>query len=241
MPLSRRQAALMVAALFASACATPASRQPRSGFEPAGFQPWTEAAPAYRLFPGDTLEVTVHTAPELSGAREVGPDGRVVLPLAGGVSVAGLTAPEAARAIAGRYATVLRDPIVEARPAAFGSQAILVGGEVRNPGLFQLPSTRTGVLEAVMLAGGVTPRARRSEVAVLRRADSGGVMLREVDLADALRGRPADTTPLVRHDIVFVPRSTIAEINDFIDLYVRGILPLDTAFSYAIANQVFDE
>ena len=218
-------------------------REPRNpaDFDPTRFQPWTDSAPAYRLFPGDVVQVTVHTAPELSGDYPIGPDGRVNLPLAGGVMVAGQSAPEAARTFASRYASVLRDPIIEVRSASFGSQRILVGGEVTEPGLFELPSARIGVLEAVMLAGGPTIRARRRSVVVLRRAENGGVMMRQVDLSRALQGRGgADTIPLTRHDIVFVPRSGIAEVNDFIELYVRNILPVDQAFAFALADSVIN-
>ncbi len=210
-------------------------------FEPNRFEPWSDSAPAYRLYPGDVVDVTVHTAAELSGDYPVGPDGRVNLPLAGGVAIAGQTAPEAARTFAARYASVLRDPIIEVRAASFGSQRILVGGEVNEPGLIDLPSTRVGVMEAVMLAGGPTIRARRGRVVVLRRADNGGVMMREVDLSDALSGRRgADTMALTRHDIVFVPRSGIAEVNDFIELYVRNIIPVDQAFAFALADSVLN-
>lgn len=171
----------------------------------------------------------------------MGPDGRVNLPLAGAIAVAGQSAPEAARLFASRYASVLRDPIIEVRAASFGSQRILVGGEVNEPGLQDLPSTRIGVLEAVMLAGGPTIRARRGSVVVLRRAENGGVMMREVDLSRALDGRAgADTIPLTRHDIVFVPRSGIAEVNDFIELYVRNIIPIDQAFAFALADSVLN-
>jgi protein involved in polysaccharide export with SLBB domain len=208
---------------------------------PQRFEPWSDSAPAYRLYPGDIVDVTVHTASELSGEYPVGPDGRVNLPLAGAIAVAGQSAPEAARLFASRYASVLRDPIIEVRAASFGSQRILVGGEVNEPGLQDLPSTRIGVLEAVMLAGGPTIRARRGSVVVLRRAENGGVMMREVDLSRALDGRAgADTIPLTRHDIVFVPRSGIAEVNDFIELYVRNIIPIDQAFAFALADSVLN-
>ena len=238
---TRRHALTALAALFAAGCAGRAPQTNPAGFEPSRFQDWSDQTPAYRLFPGDTVEVTVHTAGELSGPREVGPDGRVNLPLAGAVMVTGLTAPEAARTMAERYASVLRDPIVEVRPQSFGARRVLVGGEVGDPGLYEMPGGQIGVLEAVMLAGGPTPRARRRRVAVLRRAADGGVMLREVDLAAALSGGPVDSIPLARHDIVFVPRSGIAEVNDFLELYVRNILPIDAAFSYALADSLFND
>jgi len=238
---TRRQALTALAILFTAGCAGRARTPESEGFEPSRFQDWNSDAPAYRLYPGDTVAVTVHTADELSGPRDVGPDGRVSLPLAGAVMVAGLTAPEAARTMAERYASVLRDPIVEVRPQSFGSQRILVGGEVTDPGLYDMPSARIGVLEAIMLAGGPTARARRRRIVVLRRAEDGGVMAREVDLAAALDGGRADLIPLQRHDIVFAPRSGIAEVNDFVEQYVRNILPIDAAFSYALADSLFSD
>ena len=232
--------ALALAGVNVSACASSAGRA-AAEFTPDRFQAWDEGAPAYRVHPGDTLDVTVHTASELSGEYPIGPDGRINLPLAGAVMVADKTAPQAASALAQRYSSVLRDPIVEVRPATFGSQQILVGGEVGDPGVYEMPSARIGVLEAVMLAGGPTIRANRGGVAVLRRAADGGVMLRQVDLSDALRGGAGDNVPLGRHDIVFVPRSSIAEVNDFIELYVRNIIPIDNAFAFALADSVFND
>lgn len=221
------------AAVTLSGCGGRA-RPDAGGFQPQRFQTWSGGDPVYRLYPGDAIEVTVHTAPELSREIEIGPDGRANLPLVGGVMVSQKTAPEAARTIADSYARVLRDPIVEVRPLSFGSQRILVGGEVNAPGPYALPDGRTGVLEAIMFAGGFQATARRSGVVVLRRAPDGGAMMRVVDVRSALRGRPTDMVPLARHDVVFVPRSGIAEVNLFVDQYVRGVLPLDAGFNYLL-------
>jgi len=240
--MTRRQAgAATLATLLLGACAGRSRQDARSEFRPERFQAWNNAAPPYRLYPGDTVEVVIHTADELNTEAVVGPDGRVNLALAGGVMVAGSTAPEAARTVAGAYARVLRDPIVEVRPTDFGSQRILVGGEVTTPGLYDMPSARIGVLEALMLAGGPTIRARRSEIVILRRADDGGLMMRTVDIRRALQsGGQADDVPLSRFDIVFAPRSGIAEVNDFIQQYVRNIVPLDAAISFALADALFN-
>ncbi|MCC5982435.1 MAG: polysaccharide export protein [Oceanicaulis sp.] len=236
---SRRAVLAAGIALAATGCSS-SPRGSGRAFEPMRFQEWSGGDPAYRLYPGDEIEVTVHTADELSRTVTVAPDGRANLPLVGAVMVAEKTAPEASRAIADGYSRVLRDPIVEVRPVSFGSQRILVGGEVNAPGPYALPDGRTGVLEAVMLAGGFQPTARRNQVVVLRRASDGGAMLRTVDVRGALRGRPADTIPLARHDVVFVPRSGIAEVNLFVDQYVRGILPLDAGFNYLLYELLRD-
>tara|TARA_R110002072_G_scaffold136422_2_gene278838 strand:+ start:1913 stop:2668 length:756 start_codon:yes stop_codon:yes gene_type:complete len=207
-------------------------------WEAVRFEDWRQEDPGFRFYPGDTIDVTVHSAPELSRTATVGPDGRINLPLASSIMVAGLSAPEAAGRVADAYVGTLRDPIVEVTPNSFGAQNIIVGGQVAAPGLLEMPS-RIGALEAVMMAGGFRDTAARNEVVILRRAPNGGVMMRVVDLRATLRGDGgADPFPLRRHDIVFVPRTTISEVTLFIEQYVYGILPLDQAFSYAIADAI---
>jgi protein involved in polysaccharide export with SLBB domain len=227
-------------ALGLSACANSASNPtPSADWGSDRFATWRDTDPQYRFFPGDSLEVTVHSAPELSRTALIGPDGRVSLPLLANVMVADKTDVEIARVVADAYArNTLVSPIVEVRRAALGPQNIIVGGEVNAPGLIAM-SSPIGALEAVMLAGGFQNTAARGKVVVLRREPGGGLMMRTVDLHDALRGRTgADSVQIRRHDVVFVPRSTIAEVDVFIEQYVTGIIPLDQAFSYAIANAI---
>lgn len=232
--------AIVIGCLALSACGT---RQPDhysqfSSWHAVQYQDWRDDDPGFLLAPGDSINVTVHTAPELSQTATIGPDGRVNLPLAGPVMVAGRTDAQAAVSVADAYTNMLRDPIVEVNVSSYGAQNIIIGGQVANPGLFEMP-TRMGALEAVMLAGGFRDDAARGEVVILRRARNGGVMMRTVNLRDALRGTAAgDPFPLRRHDIVFVPRTTIAEVTLWVEQYVYGILPLDQAFSYAIANAI---
>ncbi len=205
------------------------------------FAQWRATDPAYRFFPGDSIEVIVHSAPELNRTAEIGPDGRVVLPLIGNVMVASQTDGEIANTIADAYAqNVLVSPIIEVRRAALGPQNIIVGGEVNAPGLVEMTGP-IGALEAVMLAGGFQNSAARGDVVVLRREPGGRLMMRVVNLHDALDGEPgADNVQLRRHDIVFVPRSTIAEVTNFVEQYVYGVLPLDQALSFAIADAIND-
>lgn len=225
------------------ACSTTGETAPQPAPQWSGgqFAAWRDTDPAYRFFPGDSIEVIVHSAPELTRTVEIGPDGRIVLPLLGNVMVASQTDAEIASAVADAYAqSVLVSPIVEVRRATLGPQNIIVGGEVNAPGLVEM-SGPIGALEAVMLAGGFQNSAARGEVVVLRREPGGRLMMRTVNLRQALDGRAgADSTQLRRHDIVFVPRSTVAEVTNFMEQYVYGILPLDQAFSYAIADVITD-
>ncbi|WP_323761004.1 polysaccharide biosynthesis/export family protein [Maricaulis sp.] len=232
-------AALALAPLAVGACASTAPAPASADWGQPRFAAWQDSDPAYRFYPGDSIEVTVHSAPELSRTALIGPDGRVSLPLLGNVMVAAKTDFEIANTVADAYARdVLVSPIVEVRRSALGPQNIIVGGEVNGPGLVELTGP-VGALEAVMMAGGFRNTAARGDVVVLRRQPGGGLMMRTVNLHDALRGRSgADSVQIRRHDIIFVPRSTVAELSVFVEQYVSGILPLDQAFSYAIADAI---
>ena len=62
-------------------------------------------------------------------------------------------------------------------------------------------------------------------------------MLRVVNVSEGLRNAGAiDQVTLERYDVVFGPRSTIAEVNLFMEQYVRGALPLDIGFYYNLAG-----
>ncbi|WP_291845490.1 polysaccharide biosynthesis/export family protein [Maricaulis sp.] len=232
-------AALLAAALAVSACASSSPTPAAADWGQPRFAAWQDSDPAYRFYPGDSIDVTVHSAPELSRVAEIGPDGRVSLPLVGNVMVADKTDYEIANTLADAYARdVLVSPIIEVRRSALGPQNIIVGGEVNAPGLVELTGP-VGALEAILMAGGFRNTAARGDVVVLRRQPGGGLMMRTVNLHDALRARQgADNTQIRRHDIIFVPRSTVAEVSVFVEQYVAGILPLDQAFSYAIADTI---
>ena len=234
-------AALIMAAGLAGCASNGAGTAPAAAWGEPRFAAWQNTDPAYRFYPGDSIEVTVHSAQELSRTVEIGPDGRVSLPLLSDVMVAGQADYEIANTVADAYAqSVLVSPVVEVRRAALGPQNIIVGGEVNGPGLIEMQGP-IGALEAVMLAGGFRNTAARGEVVVLRRQPGGGLMMRTVNLRAALDARAgADDIQIRRHDIVFVPRSSIAEVTDFVEQYVYGILPLDQAFSYAIADAIND-
>ncbi len=225
------------------ACSTSGASAPQSAPQWTGgqFASWRETDPAYRFYPGDSVEVIIHSASELNRTALIGPDGRIVLPMLGNLMVAGKTDAEIANIIADAYAqSVLVSPIVEVRRGALGPQNIIVGGEVINPGLVEMNGP-IGTLEAVMLAGGFQNSAARGDVVVLRREPGGRLMMRTVNLHRALDARAgADTVQIRRHDIIFVPRSTIAEVTNFVEQYVYGVLPLDQALSFAIADAITD-
>ena len=61
-------------------------------------------------------------------------------------------------------------------------------------------------------------------------------MMRTVDLARLQGGGPIDLVPLRRFDIVYVPKTGIGKIDDFMT-GIRNALPIQ--FSYAFGSTVY--
>lgn len=200
------------------------------------FQRWVDYEPEYKLYPGDQIDVVVSSAPENSGTLTVGPDGRIVMPLTGSVMAAGKTFQQVQGELENQLAKQLRDPRVSIRARAYAPQQIFVGGEVTQQGTYALPGP-TGVIESLMMAGGVLPTARTHHVAVLRRAPNGGMMLRTVNIGGGLKNIAAynDVIQLRRGDIIFVPKTRMAEIGTWVQQF-RNMMPFDYNFSYQFGN-----
>lgn len=112
---------------------------------------------AYRIRPGDVLELTVFGEPTLSQPTlKVLPSGTIVEPLAGQVKVAGLTPPQASSAVERALSRYLRHPKVAVAVALVGPLDVYVLGNVKMPGKYQLqPDSR--LMDALAAAGGLGP------------------------------------------------------------------------------------
>ena len=73
------------------------------------------------------------------------------------------------------------------------------------------------------------------QVLLLRRGAQGQRQVLRVDLDAAMSGRDlAGDVPLQAFDVVVVPRSGIADVGRWVDLYIRRVLPVSLGFSYTI-------
>ena len=201
----------------------------RTSFPEIGFADWTEMEPEYVLYPGDEIEIATPTASELTRTQRIGPDGRISLPLVGQIMAADRTIAEVERDASDAFASQLRRPVVEITLKTAGPIRVWVGGEVRTPGMIEMNGD-LDAYQAVIQAGDFLPTAKQGEVALIRRGPGGVRMMRAVDL----RPRRGEVVALRRGDIIFVPRSTLGEVANFITLF-RNALPV--GFSYAIGGQ----
>ena len=201
----------------------------RTSFPEIGFADWTEMEPEYVLYPGDEIEIATPTASELTRTQRIGPDGRISLPLVGQIMAADRTIAEVERDASDAFASQLRRPVVEITLKTAGPIRVWVAGEVRTPGVVEMNGD-LDAYQAVIQAGDFLPTAKQGEVALIRRGPGGVRMMRAMDL----RARRGEVVALRRGDIIFVPRSNLGEVANFVSLF-RNALPI--GFSYAIGGQ----
>lgn len=191
--------------------------------------------PDYRLHVGDRLAIRFTYQPEQNRELPIRPDGRIRLAMAGEIVAEGLTPTELADAIEERVASRLRDPEVFVVVMGFGDRRVYVGGEVKRPGFIGVQDGMTP-LQAVFAAGGFEEGAARDSVLYVLGTRSGGYAATRVDLDDVITNGTPETVRIAGNDIVWVPRSRIGNANEFVQLYIRNMMPIETraGFTYPI-------
>ncbi len=182
--MSRRSLSLAALALVAlPGRALPETAPP---FPNIPYATWTDDEPQYRLYPGDELDVTVPSAPELNKTVTVQPDGRIALPLIPPQMAADRSAGDLETELARAYAGQLVRPEVRVTVRAQPLK-VFVGGEVGRPGVYDMPGD-IDALRAIVQAGGFLPTGKSNEVVIIRRGAGGKAMLRTVDLQSPVQG-----------------------------------------------------
>jgi polysaccharide export outer membrane protein len=174
---------------------------------------------AYRLGPGDQIQITVVDYKEFSGPQTILPDGTVSLPVLGAIPAANRSTEQFAQELTRHLRTLLKNPVVTVSILSVRPLLINVAGEVQRPGLIQLrsfnsggsggdPNVRTDIPTinlALSEAGGVTRSADIRRV-VLRRLTPTGETKTTINLWDALFTENAPPSLVLRDgDALFIP------------------------------------
>ncbi len=122
----------------------------------------------YKLQPGDMLQVSVWKETELQSEVLIRPDGGISFALAGDLQAAGLTADKLREELQLRVRKLVPDAVVTVSVKSPSGNRIYVIGKVNHPGDFALLRP-VDVLQAISMAGGVTPFASTNKIRVLHR------------------------------------------------------------------------
>ncbi len=171
------------------------------------FEP--DAETDYHLGEGDEIDLGIWGRPELSGKHTIGPDGRITLPYAGPVRLAGLTRTEAAASVVSSLKSLYEDLNATVNVIRYESNRIYVLGRVGTPGVLKFEYQPT-LLEAVTRAGGLPIGGIGAEKAALTKCMifRGRDQLVWVDLKSLLNGSNLTLNMrLQRNDVLYLPDS----------------------------------
>jgi protein involved in polysaccharide export with SLBB domain len=200
-----------------------------------------EAVPEYRLGCGDEIEVKFFNNEQFNELIAVRPDGRITLERIGDIYVNGMTPSQLDSLVTVTYADIIRQPDVTVFVRRFGSYQVYVLGEVKNPGAYPVERNMT-IVQVLSVAGGVPFSGAMGSVMVLRQGRNEEIKAVKIDVNYYLAGGRLRLTTLEREidisvndffiqpmDIVYVPRTPIASIVEFLEEIYRGVLPpIDT-------------
>lgn len=182
------------------------------------------SAPVTIFEPGAVVEFRFFYQPELNDIQTVRRDGMVSLPLIGDVLIAGRTPEQVRSELREAYEGQLREPTISVILREDPGQQVLVGGAVGSPGPVALSHGLT-VLDAMLLAGGPDLlRANVRNVVVIRGVGEQRTGY-AIDLGPSLEGERSEPFYLAPRDIVYVPRTEIVEVNQWIDQYINNVVP----------------
>ena len=164
----------------------------------------SQFGPDYLVGPGDVLEVSVWKEEALTKQVVVLPDGRISFPLIGEVQAAGRTLPDLKQEISKRMVKYAPKEEVNLEVKQVNSMLIYVIGRVNQPGRFAL-NTNVNVLQALSIAGGLNPFAKRNDIKIFRREGTATKVLpfRYDQVTDGEKLEQNIT--LQRGDVIVVP------------------------------------
>jgi polysaccharide biosynthesis/export protein len=144
--------------------------------------------PAYRVNPGDEIEVYVWGEDRLQRSSRVLPDGSFSFPLVGKIDAAGKLPSELEAIITAGLKDQYRGPVPQVTVSVrvpSGLQFSVIG-RVRTPGIFT-PGRNVNLLEALSFAGGTDEFAKVDGIVVVRKSGNGIQTIR-AQLGATLKG-----------------------------------------------------
>jgi protein involved in polysaccharide export with SLBB domain len=204
--------------------------------------------PAQRIRAGDTLRIVRNSgeAPSISAFTantiyeltlfQVLNDGTFSYPYIGTVKAAGLTLPQLTTQLQEKLQGVYRETALTININQSPGNNVFVGGAVRNTVSLSV-SLATTLDQAIIGAGGVAVDGDASMVALLRQEDNGLYKTYFFDFSKLLWADAAGARApvlLQRGDVVFVPKSSVGDKVDGVNLYFNQLIPFAKSLGFGV-------
>ncbi|MDH5388268.1 MAG: polysaccharide biosynthesis/export family protein [Gammaproteobacteria bacterium] len=158
----------------------------------------------YVIGPGDLLSISVWKEEGLQKEVLVKPDGYITFPLVGDIKAGGIDTKMLTKMIVDKLNSYIPNPNVTVSVLQSTSNRVYVIGQVNKPGQF-VTSQYMDVLQALTLAGGLTPYADSDNIKILRRTNKTKEIF-EFDYDDVVSGDEIEMNIMLKAgDTVVVP------------------------------------
>ncbi len=159
----------------------------------------------YLIGPGDVLNISVWKNPDMSRVVTVLPDGKITFPLIGEIQASGKTVAQLKKELESKLSPrFILDLVLTLEVRQVKSMVIYVIGRVKKPDQFSM-NTNTNILQALSMAGGLTPFAERNEIKVFRK-QGNKTRIFEFRYDDVTNGVLLEQNiQLKRGDVIVVP------------------------------------
>ncbi len=187
--------------------------------------------PKYQTNIKELKQNLYHPAYGLSREILVRGDHRASFPLIGDVDVKHKTVSALRKALNKRYGQLNTALQVDLLLKRTQSSKVFVFGEVGQPGAFPIQKP-ISILSLIALAGGASSDAELSSVLTLRR-ENNEMVARVYDIRESIRTGKAAISYLMPDDIVFIPKTRLAEAGDIARMLGDVILFNGFGFSFS--------
>jgi len=240
--VKRMMAVLLLLAACSSHPPAPRGPVPAPAPPPPVSLPPNVPRPELALAAGDLIRISVFQQADLDLETRIPDSGVITYPLIGPVPAAGKSSSALEEIIRQRLAAdYLQSPSVTVMVKEYVKRRVfIVGGVVKPDGYELLPSARMTVLQLVAAAGGLTDRAVKDSVQIIRRQTPGARVIFRLPLSEVENrlaiGKGDVDLELWPDDLVVVPTSIrVAYVLGAVNKPGNVDLPADRRFTVSMA------
>ncbi|HOJ70325.1 MAG TPA: polysaccharide biosynthesis/export family protein [Syntrophorhabdaceae bacterium] len=172
----------------------------------------------------------------------IGPDGNVYLPMLKGIKASGKTIDELRDLINNEYRYEFNNLSVSILIERIVGNRIFIFGEIQRPGPIPVDKPMT-IMQAVAASGGVLPTGSLEYVKLMYWNEKNEPILRTVNLLNIMNNLKIEDDMIVpNNSVIFVPKTTIAKMNQWVDQYIRQLFLWQgesLGFSYGLGGRTY--
>lgn len=186
------------------------------------------AAEEYLMSPGDQLYIYIQEFPDINGTQansniyQVRPDGNLNFPLVGDIDTTGKTVKEFMAELTERMREYVKEPTISVNLQQLGTTRVLVLGEVKKAGLYELTKSHR-VADAIGIAGGFTPKAAKKHVYLVRNGNEEKQTVQQLDFNGYLvKGDKTQNLVLKEGDCLYLTSNHKISLAEILTLVNRA-------------------